>query len=39
VVAAGGRCVTANPLYTARELGHHLADSRAKLLLTAPPFL
>ena len=31
--------MTANPLYTARELGHHLADSRAKLLLTAPPFL
>jgi acyl-CoA synthetase (AMP-forming)/AMP-acid ligase II len=39
VVAAGGRCTTANPRYTARELGRQLADSRAKLLLTAPPFL
>jgi acyl-CoA synthetase (AMP-forming)/AMP-acid ligase II len=38
-VAAGGRCTTANPRYTARELGRQLADSRAKLLLTAPPFL
>ena len=37
--AAGGRCTTANPRYTARELGRQLADSRAKLLLTAPPFL
>ncbi len=39
VVAAGGRCTTANPLYTARELGHQLADSGASMLLTAPPFL
>jgi len=38
-VAAGGRCTTANPRYTARELGRQLADSWAKLLLTAPPFL
>ncbi len=38
-LAAGGRCTTANPRYTARELGRQLADSRAKLLLTAPPFL
>ena len=38
-VAAGGRCTTANPRYTARELGRQLADSRVKLLLTAPPFL
>jgi acyl-CoA synthetase (AMP-forming)/AMP-acid ligase II len=38
-LAADGRCTTANPRYTARELGHQLADSRAKLLLTAPPFL
>ena len=38
-VAAGGRCTTANPRYTARELGRQLADSRAELLLTAPPFL
>jgi acyl-CoA synthetase (AMP-forming)/AMP-acid ligase II len=39
VVAAGGRCTTANPLYTARELGHQLADSRAGMLLTVPAFL
>jgi len=39
VVAAGGRCTTANPRYTARELGLQLADSRANLLLTALPFL
>ena len=38
-VAAGGRCTTANPRYTARELGRQLADSRAKLLLTTPPSL
>ena len=39
VVAAGGRCTTANPLYTARELGKQLADSRAGMLLTVPAFL
>ena len=39
VVAAGGRCTTANPLYTARELGNQLADSHAGMLLTAPAFL
>jgi acyl-CoA synthetase (AMP-forming)/AMP-acid ligase II len=39
VVAAGGRCTTANPLYTARELGHQLADCGATMLLTAQPFL
>jgi acyl-CoA synthetase (AMP-forming)/AMP-acid ligase II len=39
VVAAGGRCTTANPLYTARELGQQLADSRAGMLLTGPAFL
>ena len=38
-VAAGGRCTTANPRYTARELGYQLADSRATLLLTVPSFL
>jgi acyl-CoA synthetase (AMP-forming)/AMP-acid ligase II len=38
-VAAGGCCTTANPVYTVRELGRQLADSRAKLLLTMPPFL
>ena len=37
--SAGGRATTANPLYTARELAHQLHDSRAKLLLTVPPFL
>ena len=39
VVAAGGRCTTANPLYTARELGQQLADSRAQMLLTVPACL
>jgi acyl-CoA synthetase (AMP-forming)/AMP-acid ligase II len=39
VLAAGGRCTTANPLYTAPELGHQLADCGARMLLTAPPFL
>ena len=38
-VAAGGSCTTANPRYTARELGCQLADSRAELLLTMPPSL
>jgi acyl-CoA synthetase (AMP-forming)/AMP-acid ligase II len=39
VLAAGGRCTTANPLSTAGELGRQLADSGARMLLTAPPFL
>ena len=39
VLAAGGRCTTANPLYTAHELGKQLADSRAGMLLTVPAFL
>src|SRR5215216_148253 len=39
VVAAGGRCTTANPMYTARELGHQLADTNASMLLTVSPFL
>jgi acyl-CoA synthetase (AMP-forming)/AMP-acid ligase II len=39
VLAAGGRCTTANPLYTARELGQQLADSRAGMLLTVPAVL
>jgi acyl-CoA synthetase (AMP-forming)/AMP-acid ligase II len=39
VVAAGGRCTTANPTYTARELGHQLADANARMLLTVPQFL
>ncbi|HEY1853875.1 MAG TPA: AMP-binding protein [Solirubrobacterales bacterium] len=37
--SAGGRATTANPLYTAGELGHQLHDSAAKLLVTAPPLL
>ena len=39
VARAGGRCTTVNPLYTARELEHQLRDSRARILLTVPPFL
>jgi acyl-CoA synthetase (AMP-forming)/AMP-acid ligase II len=39
VLAAGGRCTTANPLYTAGELGTQLADSRARMLLTTTPFV
>ncbi len=38
-IAAGGRCTTASPLYTARELGFQLADSQARMLLTVPAFL
>jgi acyl-CoA synthetase (AMP-forming)/AMP-acid ligase II len=38
-MAAGGRCTTANPVSTVRELGHQLADSHARMLLTMPPFL
>jgi acyl-CoA synthetase (AMP-forming)/AMP-acid ligase II len=39
VARAGGRATTVNPLYTARELEHQLRDSKAKILLTVPPFL
>jgi acyl-CoA synthetase (AMP-forming)/AMP-acid ligase II len=39
VLAAGGRCTTANPLFTAAELAKQLVDSRARMLLTAAPFL
>jgi acyl-CoA synthetase (AMP-forming)/AMP-acid ligase II len=39
VVAAGGRCTTANPLYTARELGHQLVDTDARMLVTVPSSL
>lgn len=35
-VAAGLRCATANPLYTARELGHQLAETGARVVLTVP---
>ena len=34
--SAGLRCATANPLYTARELGHQLADTGAKVAIAAP---
>ena len=37
--AAGGRCTTMNPLYTANEVAHQLTDSGAKLLVTVPPVL
>ncbi|MDX6582954.1 MAG: hypothetical protein QOI10_2138 [Solirubrobacterales bacterium] len=37
--ATGGCCMTVNPLYTANELAHQLADSGARMLLTAPAFL
>ncbi len=39
VARAGGRCTTANPLYTPRELAHQLRDSEAKMLLTVPQFM
>ena len=34
VLAAGGHCATANPLYTPRELGHQLSDTNAKVVIT-----
>jgi acyl-CoA synthetase (AMP-forming)/AMP-acid ligase II len=39
VAAAGGKCTTVNPLYTASELAYQLEDSGAKLLVTVAPFL
>jgi acyl-CoA synthetase (AMP-forming)/AMP-acid ligase II len=39
VASAGGKCTTANPLYTANELAHQLEDSGACRLLTVPAFL
>jgi acyl-CoA synthetase (AMP-forming)/AMP-acid ligase II len=39
VAAVGGINTTANPLYTADELAKQLADSRARFLITVPPFL
>lgn len=38
-IAAGLRCTTANPLYTARELAFQLTDSGARVLLTVPAFV
>jgi acyl-CoA synthetase (AMP-forming)/AMP-acid ligase II len=37
--AIGAKCTTVNPLYTAKELGHQLSDSGARMLLTVPGFL
>jgi len=39
VASLGGINTTANPLYTADELAKQLADSRARFLVTVPPFL
>jgi acyl-CoA synthetase (AMP-forming)/AMP-acid ligase II len=39
VAMLGGVNTTANPLYTADELARQLQDSRARFLVTVPPFL
>ena len=39
VASVGGINTTANPLYTADELAKQLRDSRARFLVTVPPFL
>ena len=39
VASLGGINTTANPLYTADELAKQLVDSRARFLITVPPFL
>ncbi|QBI19862.1 4-coumarate--CoA ligase family protein [Egibacter rhizosphaerae] len=39
VLLAGAIVTTVNPLYTAEELGHQLADSAAKVLVTADALL
>ncbi|MBM4439843.1 MAG: 4-coumarate--CoA ligase family protein [Candidatus Rokubacteria bacterium] len=39
VASIGGIVTTVNPLYTAGELANQLKDSKAKLLITVPPFL
>ena len=39
VASVGGINTTANPLYTADELAKQLTDSRARFLVTVPPFL
>jgi acyl-CoA synthetase (AMP-forming)/AMP-acid ligase II len=38
-MSLGGIVTTANPLYTPSELAHQLRDSKARMLLTVPPFL
>ena len=39
VSVAGGVSTTINPLYTPEELARQLNDSKARFLLTLPPFL
>ena len=39
VAWAGGTITTLNPTYTASEVRHQLADSRADILITIPDFL
>ena len=39
VASLGGINTTVNPLYTADELAKQLVDSRARFLVTVPPFL
>ncbi|MGH6689987.1 MAG: AMP-binding protein [Gammaproteobacteria bacterium] len=39
VASLGGVVTTVNPLYTAGELGKQLRDCRARVLITAAPFL
>ena len=39
VASVGGINTTVNPLYTAAELAKQLNDSKAKFLVTVPPFL
>ncbi|MFO1305082.1 MAG: AMP-binding protein [Burkholderiales bacterium] len=38
VLMAGGVVTTANPLYTAEELGFQLKDTRARFIVTLPSF-
>jgi acyl-CoA synthetase (AMP-forming)/AMP-acid ligase II len=39
VLSLGGVVTTANPLYTPAELAKQLTDSRARAIVTVPPFL
>lgn len=39
VASLGGIVTTVNPLYTPHELAQQLTDSKARFLLTVPPFL
>src|SRR5215211_7038920 len=39
VLSLGGVLTTANPLYTPGELSKQLSDSRARAIVTVPPFL